>query len=111
MEHHVNTGFFEPIKGPLGRILPMILGHHDKFDGSGYRPVVGEDIPLGARVIAVADVYDALTSDRPYRKAMSPFEVKEIIVKGKQKEFDPQVVDAFVTAFDRRDLEVPSLII
>ncbi len=111
MEHHVNTGFFEPIKGPLGRILPMILGHHDKFDGSGYRPVIGEDIPLGARVIAVADVYDALTSDRPYRKAMSPFEVKEIIIKGKQKEFDPQVVDAFVTAFDRRDLEVPSLII
>jgi len=111
MEHHVNTGFFEPIKGPLGKILPMILGHHDKFDGSGYRPVTGENIPLGARVIAVADVYDALTSDRPYRKAMSPFEVKEIIVKGRQTEFDPRVVDAFVTAFDRRDLEVPSLII
>jgi HD-GYP domain-containing protein (c-di-GMP phosphodiesterase class II) len=111
MENHVNTGFFEPVKGPLGRILPMILGHHDKFDGSGSRPLTGDGIPMGARVIAVADVYDALPSDRPYRKAMSPFEVKDIITKGKEKEFDPQVVDAFVTAFDRRDLEVPNLII
>lgn len=111
MKRHVNKELFDPIQGPLGRIIPLILGHHDKFDGSGYRPTVGEDIPIGARILALADVYDALTSDRPYRKAMSPFEVKEIIIKGAEKDFDPQVVKAFVTAFDRRDLEVPNVII
>jgi len=111
MERHVNKEIFDPIQGPLGRIIPLILGHHDRFDGTGYRPTVGEDIPLGARILALADVYDALTSDRPYRKAMSPFEVKEIIIKGAEKDFDPQVVKAFVMAFDRRDLEVPNVII
>lgn len=111
MKHHVNRDIFDPIQGPLGRIIPLILGHHDRFDGSGYKPVVGEEIPLGARILAVADVYDAMTSDRPYRKAMSPFEVKETIVKGTNKDFDPEVVRAFVTAFDRRDLEVPNVII
>ncbi|MEA3230672.1 MAG: HD domain-containing protein [Thermodesulfobacteriota bacterium] len=111
MERHVNKELFDPIQGPLGRIIPLILGHHDRFDGSGYRPTVGKDIPLGARILAVADVYDALVSDRPYRKAMSPFEAKDIIVKGAEKDFDSQVVKAFVTAFDRRDLEVPNVII
>ena len=113
IEKHVDTsaGILEPMRGPLGRILPMILGHHDKFDGSGYRDFAGQDIPLGARILAVADVYDALVSDRPYRKAMSPFAVKEIIVKGKGKEFDPAVVEAFVLAFDRREMEVPNVIV
>lgn len=111
IERHVNGEIFEPIQGPLDRIIPLILGHHDRFDGSGYTPVSGSEIPMGARILAVADVYDAMTSDRPYRKAMSPFEVKDIIVKGSNKEFDPDVVRAFVTAFDRQDLEMPSVII
>ena len=113
IEKHVDNGagILEPMKGPLGRILPMILGHHDKFDGSGYREFAGETIPIGARILAVADVYDALVSDRPYRKAMSPFEVKEIIIRGIGKEFDPAVVDAFVVAFDRREMESPNVII
>ena len=111
IESHVNKEIFDPIQGPLGRIIPLILGHHDRFDGSGYHPNSGEDIPLGTRILAVADVYDAMTSDRPYRKAMSPFEVKEIIIKGADKDFDPKVVKAFVTAFERRDLEVPNLMI
>lgn len=110
---HVDNGagLLEPMQGPLGRILPMVLGHHDKFDGSGNRPHQGEEIPLGARILAVADVYDALVSDRPYRKAMSPFEVKGIIVNGIGSEFDPGVVKAFVTAFDRREMEIPSVVI
>ncbi len=111
MERHVNREFFDPIQGPLGRIIPLILGHHDRFDGSGYTPVSGDEIPLGARVLAVADVYDAMTSDRPYRKAMSPFEVKDIIVNGSNKDFDPDVVRAFVSAFDHRDLEIPNVIL
>jgi HD-GYP domain-containing protein (c-di-GMP phosphodiesterase class II) len=92
-------------------VIPIVLAHHDKFDGSGYRPTSGEEIPLDARIIAVADVYDSLTSDRPYRKAMSPFDAKEIIVKGSGTDFDPRVVDAFVDAFRRGELEVPAVVV
>ncbi len=101
----------EPLKGPLGRIIPIILAHHDRFDGSGYRPNKRHEIVLGARILAVADVYDALTSDRPYRKAMSPFEAKEIIVKGSGKDFDPEVVQAFVRAFEAGDMDVPNIVV
>ena len=72
----------EPVGGSLRRVIPIILAHHDKFDGSGYHPTEGRDIPIEARIISVADVYDALTSDRPYRKAMSPFDARDVIVKG-----------------------------
>ena len=66
----------------------------------------GEDIPLEARIISVADVYDSLTSDRPYRKAMSPFDAKDIIVKGSGTDFDPKVVEAFLKAFKLGKLEI-----
>ena len=113
MQEHVDRGIslLEPVGGSLRRILPIILAHHDKFDGSGYNPKTGEQIPLAARIISVADVYDSLTSDRPYRKAMSPFEVREILVKGAGTEFDPNVVEAFLTAFRKGDMEVPALVI
>ena len=108
---HVTKGvaLLEPIGGSLRRVIPIILAHHDRFDGSGYRPTRGEEIPIEARIITVADVYDALTSDRPYRKAMSPFDVREMIVRGSGTEFDPDVVDAFVTVFRRGEMEVPSV--
>jgi putative nucleotidyltransferase with HDIG domain len=110
---HVNRGItmLEPVGGSLRRILPIILSHHDKFDGSGYNPTVGEEIPLEARIISVADVYDSLTSDRPYRKAMSPYDAKEILDKGSGTDFDPTVVAAFNDAFRRGDMEVPQLVI
>jgi putative nucleotidyltransferase with HDIG domain len=113
MQKHVEKGIamLEPVGGSLRRILPIILSHHDKFDGSGYHPTHGEDIPLEARIISVADVYDSLTSDRPYRKAMSPFEVREILTKGAGTEFDPKVVEAFLTAFRKGEMEVPTLVI
>ena len=101
----------EPVGGLLGRIIPIILAHHDKYDGSGYNTSSGEEIPMEARVISVADVYDSLTSDRPYRKAMSPFDAKEIIVKGSGKDFDPKVVRAFLEAFSKGEMEVPSVVL
>lgn len=111
MKKHVEkgVGILEPVGGPLRRILPIILAHHDKFDGSGYHPVSGEKIPLEARVIAVADVYDSLTSDRPYRKAMSTYDAKDIIVKGSGTEFDPKVVNGFLVAFRKGEMEVPEV--
>jgi putative nucleotidyltransferase with HDIG domain len=113
MQEHVSRGvaMLEPVGGSLRRVIPIVLSHHDKFDGSGYHPNRGDEIPIEARIISVADVYDSLTSDRPYRKAMSPFEAKEIIVKGAGTDFDPQVVDAFVDAFRRGELEVPAVVV
>ena len=101
----------EPLEVSLKRVLPIILSHHDKFNGSGYHPADGENIPLEARIISVADVFDSLTSDRPYRKAMSPYEVREILKRGSGTEFDPQVVDAFLSAFKRGRMEMPVLVV
>jgi putative nucleotidyltransferase with HDIG domain len=71
--------------------------HHEKFDGTGYpRGLKGEEIPLPARIFAVVDVYDALTSDRPYRKAWSKEEALKYIHEESGTHFDPQVVEAFL---------------
>ena len=110
---HIEKGgeILHPVGGALHRILPIVLAHHDNFDGSGHHPTQGEDIPLEARIISVADAYDALTSDRPYRKATSPFEAKEIIMKSAGSQFDPVVVRAFNTAFIAGEMEVPELVV
>ncbi|MBN2514613.1 MAG: HD domain-containing protein [Deltaproteobacteria bacterium] len=113
IKKHVNKGveMMDPLSGSLGRIIPIILAHHEKFDGSGYFKTEGKNIPLEARILSLADVYDALVSDRPYRKAMSPFEAKEIIVNGSGTDFDPVIVEAFIKAFNRGEMDVPNVII
>jgi putative nucleotidyltransferase with HDIG domain len=113
MKQHVQKGIdlLEPVGGSLRRVIPIVLAHHDKYDGSGYNANRGEAIPIEARIISVADVYDSLTSDRPYRRAMSTFDAKEVIVKGSGSDFDPQVVDAFVDAFRRGEMEVPAVVV
>lgn len=74
-----------------------ILDHHEKFEGGGYpNNVEGEKISLYGRIIAVADVYDALTSDRPYRKALLPSEAMEYIMASNMTQFDPKMVEVFV---------------
>jgi putative two-component system response regulator len=71
--------------------------HHERWDGEGYPHQLKEyDIPLVARIVAVADVYDALTSKRPYKRAMSHLESRAIIVSGSGSQFDPEVVAAFI---------------
>jgi putative nucleotidyltransferase with HDIG domain len=109
---HVRKGIdmLSPVGGSLRRILPIILAHHDKFDGSGYNATQGQEIPLEARIISVADVYDSLISDRPYRKGMSPFEARDIILKGAGHDFDPKVVKAFEKAFQNREMEIPEVL-
>lgn len=75
----------------------IAMSHHEKWDGSGYpNGLAGEDIPLAARIVAVADVYDALTTKRVYKAAMSHEEARKIIVNGRGSHFDPQMVDLFV---------------
>ena len=113
MKGHVDEAvdLLMPLGNPLGRIIPIVLAHHEKYDGKGYHKVHSEDIPLEARILSVADVYDSLVSDRPYRKAMSPYDAKNIITKGSGTEFDPRVVHAFTEAFRNGELEVPNIIV
>ena len=83
--------------GFLEATLSTIKHHHEHFSGGGYPDgIMGEDIPYGSRIIAVADTYDAMTSDRPYRTGLSHQEAVEELVKFKAKQFDPVVVEAFL---------------
>lgn len=78
-------------------LLPGILYHHEHWDGSGYPSGLhGPDIPLNARLIAVCDVYDAITDDRPYRKGMSGDDAVRFMISQKGKLFDPELVDVFL---------------
>lgn len=109
MRKHVRKGIsiLEPVGGSLNRVIPIILAHHEKHDGTGYEAVEGEQIPIEARVLAVADAYDTLTSDRPYRRAVTSFEAKQLISAGAGTNFDPKVVDAFLSAFTAGEMEIP----
>ncbi|MGO8818788.1 MAG: HD-GYP domain-containing protein [Terriglobia bacterium] len=113
MQRHVELGVsvLGHVGGSLRRVIPIVLCHHDRFDGSGYHPTQGENIPLEARILTVADVYDTLTSDRPYRKGTASFDAKDMIVKGSGRDFDPKVVEGFVEAFRRGEMEVPEIVV
>jgi putative nucleotidyltransferase with HDIG domain len=77
--------------------LDVVLYHHEKWDGSGYpRGLNGEEIPLSARIFTVVDVWDALTSKRPYRLAWPTNEVRSYLIKESGKQFDPRIVDEFL---------------
>ncbi len=77
--------------------IEIALQHHEKWDGSGYPfQIAGEDISLAARIVALADVYDALTSERVYKIAMTHAKAIDIITQGKGSHFDPELVDAFL---------------
>jgi putative nucleotidyltransferase with HDIG domain len=80
------------------RAIDVIHAHHEHYDGGGYpRALVGDDIPLGARIFAVADALDAITSDRPYRKAQPYAVARKEIRRCRGTQFDPQVVDVFLS--------------
>ncbi|HAH21090.1 MAG: hypothetical protein A2Y00_00340 [Omnitrophica WOR_2 bacterium GWF2_43_52] len=88
----------------LKEIVPMILYHHERFDGFGYTSgLKGKEIPLGARIIAIADVYQALISDRSYRKACTKKEALKIIEEGSGTQFDPEIVEVFLKTMKERD--------
>jgi putative nucleotidyltransferase with HDIG domain len=78
-------------------MLEAVLHHHERFDGSGYPAgLLGNDIPIFARILAVADAFDAMVSDRPYRPAMPVAVAVEELVRGSGSQFDPMIVDAFL---------------
>jgi putative nucleotidyltransferase with HDIG domain len=83
----------------LEDVLPAIRHHHENWDGTGYPDqLVGETIPLGARIIMFADTIDAMTTDRPYRKAMTEPEVRAELVRMRGRQFDPNICDALLAS-------------
>ena len=78
-------------------ILSYIQHHHERYDGTGYPDgLVGEQIPLGARIIAISDSYDSMTSDRPYRKPLTNGDAKSELLKNVGKQFDPKLISLFL---------------
>jgi response regulator RpfG family c-di-GMP phosphodiesterase len=90
----------------LKAVAPIVYHHHEHYDGSGYvAGVAGSAIPLGARILAVADAYVAMTSDRPYRAAMTPDRATAELVDKSGSQFDPRVVSAFVEMSRRQEAD------
>ncbi|NOZ84777.1 MAG: response regulator [Deltaproteobacteria bacterium] len=86
----------------LSDIVPLVYHHHEKFDGSGYpEGLAGQDIPLGARILAVADTYDAMTTDRPYRKALPHKVAISELKRFAGTQFDPMVVGIFLIVIEK----------
>lgn len=99
----LNAAAHHDIKaGYLNMSADIALSHHEKFDGSGYpHGLKGEAIPLAARIVALADVYDALVSKRVYKEAYSHKFARNVILEGEGKHFDPMVVEAFLSCEDQ----------
>jgi HD-GYP domain-containing protein (c-di-GMP phosphodiesterase class II) len=80
----------------ISSLLPGVLHHHERFDGTGYPArLSGEHIPRIARILAVADSYDAMSTSRPYRKGLAPDRVEQILIDGSGQQWDPRVIEAF----------------
>jgi putative two-component system response regulator len=93
-------------KFPLLRMAEEIaFSHHERWDGTGYASIVGDDIPLAGRIVAVADVFDALTQQRPYKPAWSIRDAIAEIERQRGRQFDPNVVDAFLRVIEERLLD------
>jgi HD-GYP domain-containing protein (c-di-GMP phosphodiesterase class II) len=106
MRRHSELGY-EILSGIdfLRGAAEIVWAHHERYDGNGYpRGLSGEEIPLGARLFEVVDAYDAMTSRRPYRQAMSREQACAEIARNAGTQFDPYVVDAFL-AMNRRSPE------
>lgn len=105
MKTHTTLGA-EILQGGSSELLRMAgeisLSHHEKWDGGGYPyGLAGADIPVSCRLVAVADVFDALASDRPYKKAWDVNEARQYIIDQSGKHFDPEVVKAFTSVFPK----------
>jgi GAF domain-containing protein len=107
MKKHPEYGveIMQPVKA-FKHILPAMLYHHERYDGRGYpHGLAGEDIPLPARILCVADCFDAMTSDRPYRKGMPVADAVAELVRNKRTQFDPDLVDIFLRVVEQGRVE------
>jgi len=106
MRRHTVIGERIMLAAPaLASAAPLVRSSHESFDGKGYPDALeGEGIPLGARIIAVCDAYDAMVSDRAYRPALSHRQALDELQRCAGTQFDPRVVRAFVSAVERQNL-------
>jgi response regulator RpfG family c-di-GMP phosphodiesterase len=103
MKTHTTIGakFIEPVPD-LRRILPIVRSHHERWDGRGYPDALaGAAIPLLARVVAIAEAFDAMTSDSPYRQALPVAEAFAEIERQRGRQFEPDLVAAFLQIRDK----------
>ena len=102
------AGLCDEIGCPMAKFAPIARSHHENWDGTGYPDgLEGTRIPFPARIVRVADAFEAMTADRPYRKALPMARVVEEIEEGSGSQFDPEVVEAFVAAYERGLLKRP----
>ena len=108
MRRHPSIGY-DILKqiGFLGAAVKMVFSHHERFDGQGYpKGLRGEEIPLGARIFSVADAFDTMTTDRPYRKALTAQAARDEILRCSGSQFDPRVVETFLKITEKDWQEV-----
>ena len=117
MQEHPMVGavILQPIKG-MERAAQAVKAHHERHDGKGYPDGLrGSEIPLITRIISVADTFDSMTTDRPYRKRLSDAAALKEIESGAGSQFDPGVVEAFMRAYragliEKRPVEAAEMI-
>ena len=105
MHQHVHYGYhaLSGIKR-LSIARELMFHHHENYDGTGYpRGLKGDEIPIGARIVAVVDAYDAMTSDRPYRKNLGSEEALRRLCEAKSRQFDPLVVDTLMECIQENE--------
>lgn len=91
----------------LSEVVPVIRHHHERWDGTGYPDALaGEAIPEGSRILAVADAFDAMTTNRPYRDALDVHVARRVLIEGRGSQFEPRAVDALVELLDEGVIEV-----
>ncbi|NKB88890.1 MAG: diguanylate cyclase [Acidobacteria bacterium] len=107
IEQHPEIGaqILRPLPA-MQEVVPLVLHHHERWDGAGYpHGLAGEDIPIGAQIISLCDVWNALTSDRSYRKAFPAQEARRIVMEGRGTEWKPELVDVFFEVLEATEAE------
>ncbi len=90
------SSMLEPVGGLLKEVIPLIVSHHEHYDGGGYDRLKYDEIPLGSRILAVVDAYESMITDRPYRSGKTPHEAISEIKKYAGSQFDPEVAKVFL---------------
>ena len=109
MQRHplIGAEILRPLR--LGEVVgPIVRAHHEHWDGSGYPDRLrGDEIPLGARIVAIVDAHDAMTHDRPYRARLADDEARAELIECRGTQFDPELVDLYVAQLDQRETTTP----
>jgi HD-GYP domain-containing protein (c-di-GMP phosphodiesterase class II) len=113
MERHpeIGAGIVAPVVGLEKTTLDCVIHHHERWNGQGYpEGLMGEEIPLAARIVSIVDVWDALSTQRPYKRAFSQEEVRDVLLKERGRQFDPELIDLFFEVLEDQGEEMLELI-